>query len=164
MSNYLSSQFRRFLHKDRLEVNLHSLVNDCVSNFEELDISSPIDPSDRMYSLIYQLTHRLLGSNDVANDPKILSETLAIFDSMDDSSGLEVMFPRLPIPSKLTKMWAGAKLHMAFSKIMEDRRKTGRTEDDAMQVMMDAGTSDVIISAVSRDSHPLILIVCLHDE
>lgn len=114
-----------------------------------------MDPFDVLYKLVYQLTHRTLGSNDVANDPKLLKDTLAIYTSLDDTSAAQIMFPWFPVPSKLRKMWAGAKLHWAFEKIMNDRRRTGRVEDDAMQELMDAGEKDLIISAVSFFAHSL---------
>ena len=102
-----------------------------------------------MINLVYQLTHRTLGSNDVANDPELLAKTLAIFGRMDDSSAINVMFPRLPTPNKLKRMWAGASLHWTFQKIMNERRRTGRRETDAMQEMMDQGDTDIVVSSVS---------------
>ncbi|KAK2597419.1 hypothetical protein QQS21_005967 [Conoideocrella luteorostrata] len=147
VNSHFVGLFKHFTHRDRLEANLHNLINDCVPAFENIDISVPIDPFESLYRLVYQLTLRTLGTNDVADDPKLTDETLGIFMTLDDSSALEVMFPGMPFPSKLSKMWAGAKLHMIFSKIMKDRRTTGRVEDDAMQSMMDAGDSDIIISA-----------------
>jgi hypothetical protein len=142
-------RFKCLMTKSKLVENLHHLTTDTDNTLLELDTSKPIDPFDVMYRLVYQLTHRALGSNDVANNPKLLRETLAIYNCMNDSSAFQIMFPMLPTPGKLTKMWAGAKLHWAFQKIIRDRRKTGRKEADAMQVMMDEGDSDIQISAVS---------------
>lgn len=67
------------------------------------------------------------------------------------------MFPRLPLPSKLRKMWAGARLHLALSAIIHDRRRTGRVDIDAMQALMDDGHSDIAISVVSAPSPPALL-------
>ncbi|KAG6014413.1 hypothetical protein E4U43_006570, partial [Claviceps pusilla] len=145
--SHFVSLFKRFTHKDRLEANLATLVNDCVTSYEEMDTRAPLDPFNTLYRLVYKLTLRTLGTNDVADSPALLDETLKIFTTMDDSSALEVMFPRMPLPSRLSKMWAGARLHLIFSKIMDQRRKTGRTEDDAMQSMMDTGDDEIIISA-----------------
>ncbi|KAG5990627.1 hypothetical protein E4U54_004060 [Claviceps lovelessii] len=147
VSSHFVGLFKRFTHKDRLEANLATLVNDCVTSYEEMDTRAPLDPFDSLYRLVYKLTLRTLGTNDVADSPALLDETLKIFTTMDDSSALEVMFPRMPLPSRLSKMWAGARLHLIFSKIMQQRRETGRTEDDAMQSMMDAGDDEIIISA-----------------
>ncbi|KAG6010364.1 hypothetical protein E4U21_006928 [Claviceps maximensis] len=147
VSSHFVGLFKRFTHKDRLEANLPNLVNDCVTSYEDIDVSAPLDPFDALYRLVYKLTLRTLGTNDVADSPKLLEETLNVFMTLDDSSALEVMFPKIPFPSRLSKMWAGAKLHMIFSKIIKDRRKTGRVENDAMQSMMDGGDDEIIISA-----------------
>ncbi|KAG5981566.1 hypothetical protein E4U55_002822 [Claviceps digitariae] len=147
VASHFVGLFKRFTHKDRLEANLPNLVNDCVTSYEDMDINAPLDPFDALYRLVYKLTLRTLGTNDVADSRKLLDETLTIFTSMDDGSALEVMFPKIPFPSRLSKMWAGAKLHLIFSKIMQNRRETGRVEDDAMQSMMDAGDDEIIISA-----------------
>jgi sterol 14-demethylase len=149
LPEHLLTLFRRFLHKDRLAANLHDMVGDCLSSFQEIDAAEPMDPFDGIYLLIYRLTMRQFGTVDVANDPKLLRDTLRTFGALDDSSWLAIMFPRLPVPGRLRKIWAGAKLHRLFAGIIRERRRTGTRRDDAMQVMMDAGESDVIISAVS---------------
>lgn len=147
LGSHFTRLFKCFTRKSRLEVVLPDLVRDCVSSYEDMDISAPLDPFDALYRLVYQLMLRTLGSKDVADNPKLLNETMQIFTTLDDSSALEVMFPKIPFPSKLNKMWAGTKLHWIFSKIMQDRRTTGRVEHDAMQSLMDAGEGDIIISA-----------------
>lgn len=156
LGSHFTRLFKCFTRKSRLEVVLPDLVRDCVSSYEDMDISAPLDPFDALYRLVYQLMLRTLGSKDVADNPKLLNETMQIFTTLDDSSALEVMFPKIPFPSKLNKMWAGTKLHWIFSKIMQDRRTTGRVEHDAMQSLMDAGEGDIIISAVRslRKNHP----------
>lgn len=124
------------------------MVQDTMTSFQELKDDAPFDPFDVLYKLVYQLTHRTLGSNDVANDPKLLRDTLNIYTGMDSSHALQVMFPSLPFPSKLSKTWAGIKLYWTFKKLIDERRRTGRSESDAMQYMMDSGDDDIIISSV----------------
>ncbi|GAB0141387.1 hypothetical protein EsHS_00001984 [Epichloe bromicola] len=147
LASHFTRLFKCFTRESRLEVVLSDLVRDCVSSYEDMDISAPLDPFDALYRLVYKLTLRTLGSKDVAENSKLLDETLEIFTTLDGSSALEVMFPKIPFPSKLNKMWAGTKLHWIFSKIMQDRRTSGRVEHDAMQALMDAGEGDIIISA-----------------
>lgn len=88
-----------------------------------------------------------MGTKDIADDPKELARTMAIYMTMDGSSALDVMFPALPTPKKLRKIWAGAQLHQTFSRIVEDRKKTGRREEDVMQALMDQGADNMKISA-----------------
>lgn len=149
LTAYFNLLLKRFLQKGRLAANLHNLTADTDVALRKISPFSAMEPFDVMFNLVYQLTHRTLGSHDVAADPGLLAETLAAFGSMDRSSAIDVMFPSLPTPNKLRRMWAGAKLHWAFQKIMDDRRKTGRTEADAMQEMMDQGDNDIVVSSVS---------------
>lgn len=154
MTSQFITMFKRLLQRDRLADNLHHMTTDANAALSNLDTSAPVEPFAVMLKLIYQLTHRTLGSNDVADDAKLLADTLAVFGRLDDSSAIEIMFPKLPWPSKLRKMWAGARLHWAFSKIVRERRKTGRADTDAMQTLMEAGFAEIFISVVSSLSPP----------
>lgn len=155
MTSQFVATFKRLLQRDRLADNLHHMTTDADAALSRIDTSAPVDPFAVMLKLVYQLTHRTLGSNDVADDPKLLADTLAVFGRLDDSSAVEIMFPMLPWPSKLRKMWAGARLHWAFTKIINHRRKTGKTDTDAMQTLMDEGHPDIFISVVSLGTRSL---------
>ncbi|PHH68465.1 hypothetical protein CDD82_541 [Ophiocordyceps australis] len=149
MPTYFSTMFRRFLHKDWISSSVAHLTSDAKAAVSTLDTSVPTDPFDVMIKLIYRMTHRNFGSHDIADDPKLLQESLAAYGRLDSSSGIDVMFPRLPTPNRLRRMWAGAKLYWTFQKIITDRQTTGRSEPDALQVMMDQGDSDIVISSVN---------------
>lgn len=129
------------------------LVNDTqalISKHTSTSTRSTIfSPFDEMWSLVYQTTHRLLGCHDIADDPVLLRKTLAIYAKMDKSSALEIMFPSLPTPNKLKKLWAGVRLYWILTCIIDERRKSGRRRDDAMQTLIDQGDSNVHIGAVS---------------
>ncbi|KAK7422595.1 hypothetical protein QQX98_001619 [Neonectria punicea] len=146
---FFLSSLKRAMQKDRLEASLPFLISDTHAAVLKMS-SAPqgvIHPINEMWQLIYQLTHRTLGSKDIADDPKALERTLAIYSSMEGSSAFEIMFPSLPTPTKVRKVWAGAQLHRTFSRIVDERKRTGRREDDAMQVLIDQGASDIKISA-----------------
>nr|QGV56756.1 Jtm01 [Epichloe sp. LpTG-4] len=142
------SSFKHFMHKKQLAANLGYLTTDADVALGAIDTSLPVEPFKLMLHLIYQLSHRVLGRHDISDDPKLLADTVSAFGLLDDSSALEVMFPRVPWPSKVRKMLAGAKLHRVLSKITSDRRKTRRTKRDAMQTLMDQGHPDTIVSAL----------------
>ncbi|RCI16156.1 hypothetical protein L249_1816 [Ophiocordyceps polyrhachis-furcata BCC 54312] len=136
---------RRLLQRERLEATLPQMVTD--ADLAIATTESVVEPFGLMLRLVYQLTHRTLGSNDVADDASLLDETLAVFGRLDSSSALEIMFPRLFTPNKLRKLIAGLKLHRAFSSLVDERRRSGRKDDDAMQLLMDVTDSNVQISA-----------------
>ena len=112
--------------------------------------NSIISPFDSMWTHIYRLTHRTLGCHDIAEDPLLLSVTLARFSNMEKSSALEVMFPYLPTPSKVKKLYAGVRLYWVLKGIVEERKRTGRRREDTMQVLIDQGEDTVKICAVSN--------------
>ncbi|PNY18153.1 Obtusifoliol 14-alpha demethylase [Tolypocladium capitatum] len=135
------------LPKDCLAAKLHHITADTDDALRKISTLAVIEPFDVMIALVYRLTHRMVGSNDVADNPRLLAETLAVFGGLENSSAIEVMFPNLPTPGKLMRLWGAAKLYWALQRIMKDRRKTGRREPDPMQDMMDHGVDDVLVSA-----------------
>lgn len=151
--NFFLNNVRRFVSRERIAPALPHLVNDTQAlMLKHLSTSAPsivFSPFDELWSLIYQTTHRLLGCHDIADDPALLAKTLAIYSRMDKSSALEIMFPSLPTPHKIKKLWAGARLYWILTSIVEERRKTGRRKDDAMQALIDQGETNVHIGAVS---------------
>lgn len=148
LTAFFVSMFKRMTNKESLTSVLRHLTSDTDAALTAVDTSAPVDPFELMYTLVYQLTHRTLGCNDIANDPVQLANTLAIYKRLDHSNGLQILFPRLPTPAKLIKLWAGARLHWTFKKIVDERKRTGRREEDAMQTLIDGDTSDMCISAV----------------
>ncbi|PFH61087.1 hypothetical protein XA68_18295 [Ophiocordyceps unilateralis] len=136
---------KRLMQRERLEAVLPVMVADVDVALATAD--SVLEPFGLMLRLIYKLTHRTLGSNDVADDDGLLDDTLAVFGRLDSSSALEIMFPKLFTPNKLRKLLAGLKLHRAFSAVVDKRRRSGRKDNDAMQVLMESTDSNVQISA-----------------
>lgn len=51
--------------------------------------------------------------------------------------------------SKVKKTLAGTQLYLVFQKIVEERKKTGKREDDPMQLLIDEGDTTVQILQVS---------------
>ena len=148
METKILNYFRRFLNKEALSVNLHNLITDSTEGLQSLDIGKPLDPFEFMYRIIYQLSHRTLSCNDVADDPVLLEKSLKQYLRLDEAVALEVIFPKLPVPSRLRKMWSGLQMHLMFKKVMDERRRTGHVGTDTMQTLMDAGESDTDITTV----------------
>jgi len=107
------------------------------------------DPFDDIYRIVYQLTMRTVGANDIAESPELLEKTLLLFEKIEESaSPARIIFPWLPTPAYLRRMAAGAKLYMIFNKIAAERRKTGKRSDDALQFLLDNGDDMVRILTV----------------
>jgi sterol 14-demethylase len=82
---------------------------------------------------------------------------MAVNQTLDEDSIVDVLFPWLPTPSKIMKLFGYAKLHRTIQKIIKNRRQTGRVENDIMNMMMDEGHSDTIISLVRNCSVTVVL-------
>ncbi|KAI1179586.1 cytochrome P450 6A1 [Nemania sp. FL0916] len=100
------------------------------------------DPFESFYEIVYQLTMRTIGANDIAGDPKLLRYTLDIFDWFEKSDSFaKVIFPWLPTPGHALRMYYGAKLAFVFRDIIEKRRRSGMKGNDALQFLIDRGLS-----------------------
>jgi cytochrome P450 len=145
---------------DNFVKNLDHLTGDarrsCERLADELPSSSEpnwrvMDPFVAVYNMVYQLTMRTVGCREIAEDPQMLAKSLSLFESLDKmKSTLRFFFPWLPTINHLRRMYAGIQLHILFSKIADERRKTGRKENDAFQYLIDSNTDNTMILQVGR--------------
>ncbi|KAF4963183.1 hypothetical protein FSARC_8761 [Fusarium sarcochroum] len=138
--------YKKCTQDDQMTLNLHHLVNDsdeCVQNIGSWGV---IDPVETMGILIYRLTHRMTGTHDIANSLDLVIKTREVYKPLDESSLFDIWFPLLPTPSKLRRLWGYSKLHWLIQGFVSERRKSGRVEQDAMQLMMEQKISDPIIT------------------
>lgn len=136
------------MQRDYLTSNLGNFVSDAHKSLASLDPNVPMDPFEHIFLLIYQLSHRSLGCNEIADDPGLLRYTMEIVRKIDWTSGLQIMFTGLPTIPKLKKYIAGLRLYWILNKAIDDRRKTGKRQTDTMQVLMDQGYSNTLVSCV----------------
>lgn len=152
--NAMASLLKRLLARERLASLLGRLISDMHHSMEQLsdhhgsDKPVRIDVFDYFFKSMYQMTHRTLGCNKIANSPGLLASTLQVYKNIDTASAAEIMFPWLPVPSKLKKMWSGYKMFSVLSAIAKERR-SGKRDTDAMQVLIDSGNSDTFVTVVS---------------
>lgn len=127
------------------------LLCDVRARLDDLAKSSPniTDPFDSIYKIVYLLTQRAVGATEIARDRKLLDTTLHLFEAIESTAKpYQVIFPWLPSPALLKRFWSGTRMYMIFSKIVNDRQKFGRREDDALQFLIDKGDSLQRIIAV----------------
>lgn len=141
--------FKRCAQDEHITSNLPQLIDDSRRFITSIIPSEAWDPLDKLSYLMYQLTHRMVGTHDIANDLELVVSTRDIYKPLDHSSLFEIWFPLLPTLSKLRKAWAYTRLHWLVQSFITDRRKTGRKEKDAMQMMMDQEFKDPVITLVS---------------
>ena len=143
------------MRKENFVRNLPILVRDTQEQLAAIvganngHATGVFDPFDNLYRTVYQLTMRTVGADDIAQDPVLLNKTLRLFEKIDAaSSPTRIVFPWLPTPGHIKRVTAGIRLYQIFNKIAEDRRKTGRRGEDALQFLLDSGESMVKILTV----------------
>ncbi|KAH7032668.1 cytochrome P450 [Microdochium trichocladiopsis] len=137
--------YKRCAQIDHMTSILPRLVSDSDSHMRALGLTANekgraaiISPQKFLGLLSYQLTHRASGVHDIVNDPVLLRETWNVYTPLEDSPYIDIMLPWLPTPSKLRKVWGYAKLHLTVTKIARERKAEGRTEEDMLQMMIEA--------------------------
>ena len=153
---YFHKRITRMLRHDNFAKSLPKLLKDTQSTLQPL-IAAPVkvmDPFDTIYKIVFQLTMRAVGCDDIAEDPALLKKTLSLYETIDSSTtAATVIFPWLPSPALIKRTVAGARLYMILQKIAEQRRKNNVRGEDALQFLLDQGdTMDKIIAVSNRKS------------
>ncbi len=120
------------------------LMSDVQTSLNELanDPSGITDPFQSIYKIVFQLTIRMVGCNDMADDPGLLKKTLRLYESIEQSAtATAIIFPWFPSPAILKRTFAGGRLYMIIKRIVEERKKTGKRGDDPLQYLIDQGDS-----------------------
>jgi len=150
-SQIFSKALIPLMKKENFVKNLDLLTGDTRASCEALLAAPPspadpkwrvLDPFETFYDIVYQLTMRTVGADDIAGNPKLLKYTLGIFDWFEKSDSFaKVHFPWLPTINHALRMYYGAKLAFVFREIIEKRKKTGTKGNDALQFLIDRGLS-----------------------
>jgi len=94
---------------------------------------------------------RTVACKELAEDQDALQRVLHQYEMVEASATpAVVMYPSMPSISRLKRLWGGGKIYMTFDKIIQDRKRTGRREDDPLQTLLDLGDNTVQIITVSK--------------
>jgi hypothetical protein len=109
------------------------------------------DPFESIYRIVYQLTIRMVGCDDIADDPALLEKTLGLYETVEKSTTpLAIIFPWFPSFAIIRRTIAGGRLYMILNNIVEERKKTGKRGTDPLQFLIDQGDSMARIIEVSK--------------
>lgn len=111
-----------------------------------------IDPFDDIYRIVYYLTMRMLGTDDIADSAELLDTTLRLCEEVESSpSPARIIFPWLPTPAHRRCTVSAVRLHAIFRNIVRERRTSSTCPDDALQYILDnyGDVADDKITAVS---------------
>ena len=149
---------KKMLARDVLVSNLNVLTSDVRKLFKDL-IARPrkiMNPYNDLYRMVYQLTMRMVGCDEIAENQELGDTTLQLFESFEKStSPTRMVLPWLPTPGYIRRMSTGAKLYFTFDKIMKERERTSVRRNDAFQFFLDQGATVVLIIKVRYRSSTL---------
>ena len=160
-SNHFNRTLAYLLRHDTLNRRLTVLVSDVQEALEAIknDPTGVSNPFESIYRIVYRLTIRAVGAEEIANDPELLEESLRLFEYIEQSTtAVAVMFPKLPSPAVLKRMYGGTKLFMLIEKIVKGRAASDEKHDDALQYMLDQGDGTMkIVEFIVASLHAGIL-------
>lgn len=135
------------LKSDGLSRNLSDLVHATHTLLEnkapKLGEEAVMDPFDDIYRVVYALTMRTVGAAEIVRSPELMNKTLGWFETLQNASALKIIFPWLPTLTDMSRMVAGGRLYYLLKGLVDDRKRTGRREDDALQYLLDMGHDDM---------------------
>ena len=144
--------------KYRLCIDLSRLISDTRDAIDTIakDPSCKTNPFDSLYSLTFQLTFRMLGCNEIANDAALQKTMLSLYELIENSATpATVLTPWwFPTLARLRRSWGGFRMYMIIKRIADTRRRTGRREDDTLQMLIDDG------DGIEKIVRFIIIIVC----
>lgn len=95
---------------------------------------------------------RVVGCVEIASDRQLLDKLLVLYQKFESSSTpTTLLFPWLPGQSKIRRNLVGAQMYYIFKKIVDERKRTGRTEEVSKFPNLFFVESEVIYFFFSHD-------------
>jgi sterol 14-demethylase len=148
-SKFFNSRMIRVLRTDAMQRNLPKLIGDVRARLQDLAAVIPnkgfkneavVDPFDDIFKIAFQLTIRSVGCGDIADDLQLMGKMMQWYHLVDSlTSPTAVMYPWIPTWGMFKRTIAGMRLFEIVKKIGDERLRTGKRGEDAMQIMMDQG-------------------------
>ncbi|KAK3202400.1 hypothetical protein GRF29_161g1074532 [Pseudopithomyces chartarum] len=148
-SKFFNSRMVRVLRTDAMQRNLPKLIADVRARLSDLAAAIPnkgfkdeavVDPFEDIFKIAFQLTIRSVGCGDIADDLKLMGKMMHWYHLVDSlTSPTAVMYPWIPTWGMFKRTVAGMRLFEIVKKIGDERLRTGKRGEDAMQIMIDQG-------------------------
>lgn len=141
-SAYFNKRLVNMLKGNQLKKGLPRLLQDARENLDKLaaEPSGVTNPFDSIYRLVFQFTMRTVACNEIADDPATLSKCLQLYEAIEGTATpWSIMYPWMPLWSKVKRTTAGAQLYMIFKRVVDARNNSGIRGDDPLQYLIDQG-------------------------
>lgn len=102
------------------------------------------------HQLIFQTTVRSLTCSEIADDPAIVARLKVLYDKLDHgTTPATVLLPWLPTPAMVKKLWATKQIYDIVARAIATREQSGVSQNDTLQMLLDAKDDKLIIVGVS---------------
>uniref|UniRef100_A0A7N0RAA8 sterol 14alpha-demethylase n=1 Tax=Kalanchoe fedtschenkoi TaxID=63787 RepID=A0A7N0RAA8_KALFE len=137
-------QFRFFtesLRVSKLKGYVDQMVMEAEDYFSKWGESGEVDLKYELERLIILTASRCLLGQEVRD--KLFDDVSALFHDLDNGMlPISVITPYLPIPAHRRRDQARKKLSQIFSRIIHDRTRTGKSENDMLQSFIESKYKD----------------------
>lgn len=160
-ATWFSRKLVKLMKRDYFVKLLPHLLNDTVSEFERITVrcgasSGIFNPFEAMNRMVFQLTMRTVGITEIAESQDLLSRSLGlVYEIGENNSRARIIVSWLPTIKYIKRMIAAGRLYMIINGLIRDRKRTGRREDDALQLLLDENESGTKIVEASLPVSPL---------
>lgn len=142
ITNHFNRRLAALLKNDQFRRKLSTLTSDTKEAIDAIknDPSGRTDPFESIYRLVFRLTIRIVGAQEIAENAELLEETLNLFEYIEASTtATSIILPKFPSPAVLKRTYAGARLYMIIENIVKKRAASDEKYDDALQYLLDQG-------------------------
>jgi hypothetical protein len=105
---------------------------------------------DAAYKWVFISTAQIVAPREVIDDPEICKSMMDFFGNFEKNiSPTFLMFPWLPTPTAIKRLYSGFMAFMKVKKIVENRKQSETKGGDALDFMIAQGDSDMNMIQVS---------------
>lgn len=116
------------------------MMSDLRTRLDGLGDLGTTDPFESIYDTILQLTCRTIACHELADsEEKLVALSKGLQKVAFGAAPAGVVFPRLPSPSQIKRLLAGARLYRMLSPIIRARLDGETRHDDPLQYLVDQG-------------------------
>ncbi|KAF7344522.1 Lanosterol 14-alpha demethylase [Mycena sanguinolenta] len=123
-----------------------AILEDSRRVLESYGTSGTFDPFEKIYELMFQTTVRCLSSAEIADDAALVARLKTLYDRLDaGTTPATVLFPWLPTPAMIKKLWATKEIYDIVVRAIEAREQSGISKNDTLQMLVDSGDEKLVI-------------------
>ncbi|KAI0035483.1 cytochrome P450 [Vararia minispora EC-137] len=141
--------YKRLAHiqkTDHLTLLVPDILGDACQVMTSWGTAGIFDPFEKIYELVFQTTVRCLTATEIADDRALVARLKLLYDNVDSgTTPSSVLFPYFPSFAMLRKLRATKAIYDIVVAAVQVRKQTGQTQNDSLQVLLDAGDDPTMI-------------------